>query len=59
MKYTCLFFFIQLTGMIQLHIFTSSEENSVNPDQLASEKPADLDPHCFLNTCRIYLGSAG
>ena len=20
---------------------------SVDPDQLASEKPADLDPHCF------------
>ena len=22
-------------------------ENSEDPDQLASEKPADLDPHCF------------
>ena len=22
-------------------------ENSVDPDQLASEKPADLDQHCF------------
>ena len=22
-------------------------ENSVDPDQLASEKPADQDPHCF------------
>ena len=22
-------------------------ENSVGPDQLASEKPADQDPHCF------------
>ena len=26
------------------------------PDQLASEKPADLDLHCFQN--RIYLDSA-
>ena len=23
-------------------------ENSVDPDQLASKKPADLDLHCFL-----------
>ena len=22
-------------------------ENIVDPDQLASEKPADQDPHCF------------
>ena len=22
-------------------------ENSVDPDQLASQKPADQDPHCF------------
>ena len=22
-------------------------ENSVDPDQLASQKPADLEPHCF------------
>ena len=29
--------------------------NSVNPDQLASQKPADQDPHCFslfLKTCK-------
>ena len=25
----------------------SNFENSVDPDQLASEKPADLDLHCF------------
>ena len=31
-------------------------ENIVDPDQLASEKPADQDLHCFQN--RIYLGSA-
>ena len=24
-------------------------ENSVDPDQLASEKPVDLDLHCFEN----------
>ena len=29
-------------------------ENSADPDQLASEKPADLDLYCFQN--RIYLG---
>ena len=27
-------------------------ENSADPDQLASEKPADQDLHCFLK--RIY-----
>ena len=27
--------------------FVSCIENSVDPDELASEKPADLDPHCF------------
>ena len=36
--------------------FTSRVGNSVDPDQLASEKPADLDLHCFQN--RIYLGLA-
>ena len=25
----------------------NSIENSVDPDQLASKKPADQDPHCF------------
>ena len=25
----------------------NSRENSVDPDQLASQKPADLDPRCF------------
>ena len=39
-----------------LHAFTSRVEKSVDPDQLASEKPADLDLHCFQN--RIYPGSA-
>ena len=31
------------------HVFTSKGENSVDPDQLASQKPADLDLHCFQN----------
>ena len=30
-------------------VFTSRGENSVDPDQLASEKPADRDLHCFQN----------
>ena len=30
--------------------------NNVDPDQLASMKPADLDPRCFQN--RIYPSSA-
>ena len=29
------------------HVFTSRVKNSVDPDQLASEKPADLNLHCF------------
>ena len=37
------------------HVFTGRVENSVDPDQLASQKPADLDLHCFQN--RQYLGS--
>ena len=30
-------------------------ENSVDPDQLASEKPADQDLHCFLTACKYIL----
>ena len=30
-------------------IFTKRKVNSVDPDQLASVKPADLKPHCFEN----------
>ena len=30
-----------------LHVFTSRVENSVDPDQLASLKPTDLDPLFF------------
>ena len=29
--------------------FTSRVGNNVDPDQLASEKPADQDLHCFQN----------
>ena len=32
---------------IAKHVLTSTVENSVDLDQLASEKPADLDLHCF------------
>ena len=28
-------------------VFTSRFQNSADPDQLASEKPADLELHCF------------
>ena len=34
----------------------SRMENSMDPDQLASEKPADQDLHCFQT--RIYMGFA-
>ena len=30
-------------------------ENSVDPDQLASEKPADQDPHSFHSACKYML----
>ena len=29
------------------HVFTGNVENSVDPDQLVSKKPADLDLHNF------------
>ena len=29
------------------HMDKSCFKNNVDPDQLASEKPADQDPHCF------------
>ena len=38
------------------YMYLQVVENSVDPDQLASEKPADQDLHCFQN--RLYLGSA-
>ena len=49
--------FIQVTCIISvISMYTSRVENSVNPDQLASEKPADLDSQCFQNS--IHLDSA-
>ena len=35
------------------HLSTSRLENNVDPDQLASEKPADHDLHCFQNMRRF------
>ena len=51
--------FIQLTSCITVFSMYSQAEwkKSVDPDQLASEKPADQEPHCFQNG--IYSGSAG
>ena len=50
--YTTLFplFFLsyELAGVSYISIFIKSQ-NSVDPDQLASQKPADLDLHCFQN----------
>ena len=37
---------INLRDSSQQHV-TSKVENSVDPDQLASQKPADLGLHCF------------
>ena len=50
------FFTFNLQDSSYKHLFTRRAENSVDPDQLASEKPADLDPHFFQN--RIYPDSA-
>ena len=36
------------------HVFTSRVENCMDPDQLVSQKPADLDLHYFHK--RIYAG---
>ena len=42
-----------------LHVLTSKAENSADPDQLASIKPADQDPHCFQTGCiRDHRGSS-
>ena len=38
---------IKLPDSSYKHVLTSRTENSVDPDQLASWKPADLDLHCF------------
>ena len=33
----------------RIPVVSMYSENSVDPDQLASEKPADLDLHCIQN----------
>ena len=38
---------IKLPSMQRANLDISCFENSVDPDQLASEKPADQGPHCF------------
>ena len=38
-----------------LNLDISCLEKCVDPDQLASEKPADQDPHCFQSACRRML----
>ena len=43
------FYQIDLQDFSFWHGLTSRVENSVDPDQLASEKPADLDLYCFQN----------
>ena len=45
------------TQISSLHVFISRVENIVDLDQLASQKPADLDVYRFQN--RINQGSHG
>ena len=46
---------ISLQDFSYRHGFTNREENSVDPDQLAFQKPADLDLHCFHKRMYHYL----
>ena len=51
---------IHLVNMQQFsckHILSIRVENSVDPDQMASSRPADLDIYCFQK--RINQGLAG
>ena len=41
--------------LIVLISYISCSQNSVDPDQLAFEKPADQDPHCFCFLLSICL----
>ena len=53
-------FFTQLTlrtTVISMYVFTSIIENSVDPDQLTSQKQADLNLHCFQNRINPGLAS--
>ena len=42
--------------LTMLNLDISCFENCVDPDQLASEKPADRDQHCFHSACRHMPG---
>ena len=42
----------QLFPVSLLHI--ASDEKNVDPDQLASIKPADLNRHCLKSECRFF-----
>ena len=55
--HSSLFFLINFSDSSEFQVFTSRMENNVDPDQLASEKPADLDLQCFQNG--LYPGEAG
>ena len=43
------FLFIKLQHSIYKHVFSSIVKISVDPDQVAFKKPADLDLHSFKN----------
>ena len=49
-------FNLQYSSYKHVHVFKSRVENSVDPDQLASEKPADLALHCSQNKLYPSLG---
>ena len=49
---TCASMHEKVRASAHMHVFISRVENSADPDQLASEQPADLDQHRFPN--RIY-----
>ena len=42
----------RLLTLIMLSMDISYFENSVDPDQLASRKPADQELRCFLSVCK-------
>ena len=43
-----------LPNFSSIPVYTSIFQNSVDPDQLASQKPADLMPHYFKKTRYIW-----
>ena len=49
------FYPINLEDFSDQHVLTHRVENNVDPDQLASEKPADQDLHCFQNGIYICI----